>query len=137
MTQAYILDACAIIALLKGEAGADIVEGILTQPADKSIVYMCKLNLLEMYYGFYRTDGLEVAEKRFQAVANSSVVLISELTDIAFRNAGRLKATYKMSLGDSILLGEALSAQLTVVTSDHHEFDKIEENESLNFLWIR
>ncbi|MDR0515549.1 MAG: hypothetical protein LBH25_00720 [Fibromonadaceae bacterium] len=26
---------------------------------------------------------------------------------------------------------------MNIVTADHHEFDKVEQNEDINFLWIR
>ena len=46
MSKAYILDACAVIALLKGESGAKSVEEILVKSKDSHTVYMSKFNLL-------------------------------------------------------------------------------------------
>jgi predicted nucleic acid-binding protein len=61
----------------------------------------------------------------------------SKISDEIFLEAGRLKASYKISLADSIVLAEALVTNAKLLTADHHEFDVIEENEEILFLWIR
>jgi len=137
MSKAYILDACAVIALLKGESGAKSVEEILVKSERDYSVYMNKFNLLEVYYGFYRSDGFEVAEKRAKAIRKSAIQIIDDLSDDTFGQAGRLKASYRISIADSILLGKAITSGLIVVTSDHHEFDELEKKEDIEFLWIR
>jgi PIN domain nuclease of toxin-antitoxin system len=43
-----------------------------------------------------------------------------------FKEAGRFKATYKVSLADSIALAEAKEKRIPLVTCDHHEFDRIQ-----------
>ncbi|GHV10410.1 hypothetical protein FACS1894217_15860 [Clostridia bacterium] len=48
-----------------------------------------------------------------------------------------MKATYKMSLADSIVLAEAAVNGGAVLTADHHEFDVVEQNEKLEFAWLR
>lgn len=138
MSTSYILDACALIALLKNEDGADKVENILIQAKEKSCtVFMSKYNLLEVYYGFYKADGEAVADKRIQAVKSSPITIIDTFSDEVFKHAGRLKASYKISLADSIVLAEGIDKNATVVSSDHHEFDAVEKTESIVFMWIR
>jgi predicted nucleic acid-binding protein len=63
--------------------------------------------------------------------------MISWQENVAFTQAGRLKATYKISLADSIALAQAIVVNGSLLTCDHHEFDAIEGKESLNFHWIR
>jgi predicted nucleic acid-binding protein len=65
------------------------------------------------------------------------IKIINTVKNKVFKEAGRLKATYKISLADSILLGETSILKARVLTSDHHEFDIIEEKESFDFSWIR
>ena len=48
-----------------------------------------------------------------------------------------LKATYKVSLADSIALAEAVISNGLLMTSGHHEFDAIESAEDIKFYWIR
>jgi predicted nucleic acid-binding protein len=59
------------------------------------------------------------------------------LTSAAFAEAGRLKATYKISIADAVVLAQASVSGGAVVTADHHELDVVEQNESIAFKWIR
>ena len=54
-----------------------------------------------------------------------------------FMEAGRLKASYKISLADSIALAQAFVVDGELITADHHEFDVIEGKENITFQWIR
>ena len=51
--------------------------------------------------------------------------------------AGRLKATYRISLADSIALAEASVSGGILLTADHHELELVEKNENIVFHWIR
>ncbi|MDR1040126.1 MAG: hypothetical protein LBR80_08185 [Deltaproteobacteria bacterium] len=58
----------------------------------------------------------------------SPIIIVSELDDEVFFIAGRLKAEYaRVSLADSILVAHAMLSRGTVVTSDHHELDRVQE----------
>jgi predicted nucleic acid-binding protein len=59
------------------------------------------------------------------------------LSDAVFAVAGRLKASYRISLADAVALAEASVSGGALLTSDHHEFDAIEQKENIRFLWIR
>jgi len=48
-----------------------------------------------------------------------------------------LKATYKISLADSIATACASIYYAELVTADHHELDEIASKENIKFLWIR
>jgi PIN domain nuclease of toxin-antitoxin system len=138
MVNKYILDACALAAFFNDEEGADVVQGILLEADDaKAQIYMNKLNLFEVYYGIRRDDGLQKAEAFYDMVKRLPITVINGISDEVFREAGRIKSSYKMSLADSIALGEASVMDVPIVTSDHHEFDVVEENETIRFKWIR
>jgi predicted nucleic acid-binding protein len=138
MKDVFVIDACALIAFLADEEGADKVEGILKNARNgKCRLYINKLNLLEIYYGIYREDGKEKAEEVLKRISSLPVKVINSLKDKVFKEAGRLKATYRISLADSIALAEALEKKARLMTSDHHEFDEIEDKETMNFYWIR
>jgi PIN domain nuclease of toxin-antitoxin system len=138
MSNAYILDACAVIALLKDESGADIVDSIIIQAnAGECTVSMSKYNLLEVYYGFFREDGKDFAMQQIQAVKDANITIIDTLSNAIFFEAGRLKAQYQISLADAIVLAHGITDNAIVISSDHHEFDIVEKSEDINFLWIR
>jgi predicted nucleic acid-binding protein len=81
--------------------------------------------------------GKERADAILEEIKKSPITIISEITDEVFAKAGRLKASYKISLADSIALAEASASGGTLVTSDHHEFDIIQKSEPIAFYWIR
>jgi len=138
MKQVFVLDACALIAYLSDEQGAEVVSGYLQQAANGLVsVFMNKLNLLEVYYGLYRECGKEFADKILFEITQSNIEIIEIISDYVFFEAGRLKASYKISLADSIVLAEATVRNATVLTSDHHEFDAVEQQEPIEFKWIR
>jgi len=137
MKDVFILDACALIALTNQEKGADIVADILKQANHGNVrLYMNRVNLYEVYYGFYREYGKAYALNVVENVEDSHV-LVTEFDREIFLEAGRLKATYKLSLADSIVLAQTIILMGSILTADHHEFDAVEGKENLIFNWIR
>ena len=138
MSKLYVLDACALIALLTREAGAEKVRTLLRSAYSGEVqISMHKLNLLEVYYGDYRAHGVLAANDMLGKVKKLPVAIIPNISDEVFAEAGRFKASYRISLADSIALAEASVSDASLITSDHHEFDAIEKSESIKFHWIR
>jgi PIN domain nuclease of toxin-antitoxin system len=54
------LDACAVIAYLRKEPGAEVLKEIIEQPETFLAMHFC--NLGEVYYDFFREDGVETAQ---------------------------------------------------------------------------
>jgi predicted nucleic acid-binding protein len=94
---------------------------------------------LEVYYGFYRDAGSDAATEMLGDVNAAEIEIIGAENDRRiFLEAGRLKASYKMSLADAIFLATAQVDNLIALTADHHEFDAVELREkSIRFEWIR
>ena len=60
MNKIFVLDACALIALVKNEEGASVVSDVYKSADNGGVgLYMNRINLLEVYYGFYRDKGNE------------------------------------------------------------------------------
>ena len=138
MTYRYILDACALIAYLNDENGAETVENIFHQTLNgRTSVVMGIVNLLEVYYGVLREVGAYKADEILKICRSLLIGIISSISDEVFKEAGRVKASYRISLADSLALGLALTTGDFLLTADHHEFDAIEEKESIKFFWIR
>jgi len=134
----YVLDTCALIALLQEEQGTDKVAAVLNAANNgEAKITMHKLNLLEVYYDAYRWRGKEQADLLLSEVKKCPIEINTEITDEIFSEAGRLKASYKISLADSIALAQAIVLDGEFLTADHHEFDAIEGREHIRFLWIR
>ena len=138
MSGKFVLDTCALIAFFNDEDGADKVQQLLRQgDRPPNNLFMHEINLLEIYYGVYRDESEELAEQTYVKVLNLPIKVVTGLRKNVFKEAGRLKAVYKISLADSIALAEAKIRRIPLVTCDHHEFDPIEDNNELDFFWIR
>jgi PIN domain nuclease of toxin-antitoxin system len=138
MSIRYVLDACALIALLKDETGAEEVSAIFNEAFKReALISMNKINLLEVYYDVYRSTDKETADNVVSELKKRPITIVSEIRDAVFAEAGRLKATYRISLADSIALAEALVSDSLLVTADHHEFESVGKHENMRFLWIR
>ena len=134
----YVLDACAMLAVLSNERGADVVEGVYEKAASgEAILTMNKLNLLEVYYGLVREYGRERADGFYNDVKRMPIHIYHEISDDVFKEAGQLKASYRISLADSVALAQTLVLGGELLTCDHHEFDVIDGKEKISFAWIR
>jgi predicted nucleic acid-binding protein len=132
------MDACALIAFLRDEPGAEAVTAVLKcAKQGKAEICMNSINLLEVYYDIYRNVGKTKADEELLMIKELPIVIQSELTDRVFNEAGRFKASYRISLADSIALAETTVSGGELLTADHHEFDVIEKQEEIKFHWIR
>jgi PIN domain nuclease of toxin-antitoxin system len=138
MIDGYVFDACALIACFKDEEGWEIVGDLIERAAHGELrLTMSKYNLLEVYYGFYHDDGKDRAEEILQDAYVLPIHIVEDLSDAVFHEAGRLKASYSISLADAVALGLASAHREPLVTSDHHEFSVIEQGEGIAIRWHR
>ncbi|MDR1013969.1 MAG: PIN domain-containing protein [Coriobacteriales bacterium] len=135
----YVFDACALIALFNDEDGADVIERLLADAdAGECSITMNKFNLFEIYYGYLVANGEEFAEGILGMVKDSGISVSDWFTDELMREAGKAKQAHRrMSLADSMAIAQARIDGATLVTSDHHELDAVEQAGTLNFLWFR
>jgi len=134
----FILDACALIALLAGEIGAEKVKNIIQDAIDNKIgLKINQINLLEVYYHIINTYDQENANKALEKIYEFPIEVIVGLSDDVFKEAGRIKSKYKIPLGDSIVSAECIINNWTLVTSDYADFGKIEIKENIKINWFR
>ena len=134
----YTLDACALLALLRNEPGADKVAAAINAANNgEAEIIMHKVNLLEVYYDLYRSLGKEKADMILSEIRKRPIAINAEVTDNIFAEAGRMKASYKISFADSFALAQALVLKGELLTTDHHEFNVIESKEDILFHWVR
>ena len=139
MKKKYVLDACALIALLRNEDGAAVVADVINE-ANKDEIFLSihKANLLEVYYDMCRVIGTEKADEVIDKIKCRPIQIIAEISDAIFIEAGRLKTMYKVSFADVFALATASVTGATLLTSDHHEIDIVEQSEpGIKFIWIR
>jgi predicted nucleic acid-binding protein len=131
----YCLDACAVIAYLRGEPGAEVLKRIIESPRSLLAMHVC--NLGEVYYDFLRADGVEAAEMAWINTLELPLELRRDMDDAFIKRVGTIKIEEKVSFADAFALGLAERLQVPLVTTDHHEFDPIERKGRLRFLWLR
>ncbi len=120
----YVLDASALIAFLRDEQGAEVVEALLLDPENDCFAHA--LNLCEVFYGFHRDAGEVAAQTAIGSLRAAGVIPRADLDDAFWQEAGRLKSTFRrVSLADCLCIALARRQGAELVTSDHHEFDAL------------
>ncbi|MFM2306585.1 MAG: hypothetical protein RLZZ367_1254 [Bacteroidota bacterium] len=134
----YVLDACSLIAYINDERGAEVTDTLIRNSRKgKCEVYMHQLNYLEVYIDVARTSTIKQAEKLRELITDLNIHISYDLSEKIVKEAATLKAKFKISLADSVLLAFAKTIKAEVVSSDHHEFDIIESTTKIKFKWIR
>jgi predicted nucleic acid-binding protein len=134
----YLFDACALIAYYADEEGADTVRDIIKQAFQKkNLTFISQINLLEVFYDIYKSQGEDEAKDFLDEITRTPIKIIETMDISVFIEAGRLKASYRISLADSIFLAESLKNNYIGVTADHHELDIVKDKENANLFWIR
>jgi PIN domain nuclease of toxin-antitoxin system len=134
----YMLDACALLALLNKEPGMLVVKDLLIRAnEDTAAVYMSIVNFTEVYYDRLKLKRPERTAAFLAYIKAAPITIIETVSrDIAFE-AGRIKVSHKMSLADSFLLAAAAAYSAAVVTADYGELEAVEHAMPMPFLWIR
>jgi predicted nucleic acid-binding protein len=119
----FVLDACAIIAYLRDEDGADVVESALL--GDNACVAHA-VNICEVYYDCLRRGSAGQADAFLEDLASIGLITREDMDAALWKTVGGYKAAIaRVSLADcfAMPLTQRLNAEL--VTSDHREFDPI------------
>ncbi len=119
----YVLDACAMIAYLNDEPGADVVEAAMIDPANQC--YAHAVNLCEVFYQFMRAGGESAATTAINDLYSMSVQERADFDQAFWHDAGKLKAKGKVSLADCFAIALTNRVGGTLLSSDHHELDQI------------
>ncbi len=131
----HCLDACAVIAYLRQEAGAEVLGDLIVQPTTLLAMHVC--NLGEVFYDFFREDGLAVAQQAWAMTVALPLLLCRDMDDAFVQRVGVVKVTERVSLADAFALTLAERWQIPLLTTDHHEFDAVERKGHFRFVWLR
>jgi predicted nucleic acid-binding protein len=122
----FVLDACALIAVLAMEKGADNIRKLFQKTIDRQIVLtMSKFNFLGVYYKIYKSYGKEQADNLLDTMAQMPITMNDTLTNEVLKESGRLKSEYKISIADSMAIAETIINKGSLVTADHHEIEPV------------
>jgi PIN domain nuclease of toxin-antitoxin system len=119
----YVLDACAMIAYLRNEPGSNAVLQALVETGSQCLAH--SLNLCEVFYDFHRKSDENVATNAINDLYSVGVLERADLDEAFWKDVGRLKAKGKISLADCCAIVITNRVGGTLLTSDHHELDRI------------
>ncbi|HIJ84466.1 MAG: PilT protein domain protein [Magnetococcales bacterium] len=131
----YLLDACALLALLNDEPGADMVDSLL---GSESPIFMSIVNVLEVAYDAVRRNRQgNAAGMVLRLVRSAGIEILWSMTESEMIASARWKAQGKLSLADAIALGIAETRSFKLVSADHHELDPLVAQGLVHVEWIR
>jgi predicted nucleic acid-binding protein len=131
----HCLDACAVIAYLRNEAGAEALKEIIERPTTFLAMHVC--NLGEVYYDFFRDDGLTAAQTAWTNTLALPLVLRRDAGDAFIQRVGVMNVEERISFADAFALALAERLNIPLITTDHHEFDAVEQKGHFRILWLR
>jgi predicted nucleic acid-binding protein len=130
-----VVDACAVIAYLRGESGADVMKAIVQDPGVDLVIHA--VNACEVAYDARRAGGQDAADAVWRALRELPLRLRRDVDDAFLDRVGAWKVTHGLSLGDSFAAALAERVDGALVTTDHHEFDALERAGVLRCMWLR
>jgi uncharacterized protein with PIN domain len=120
----YVFDACAVIALLQKEPGAEQVAALLAGQGHRCLLH--SIQLCEIYYDQIRR-GIGEDGGSLEAMLTAAGLEIRTDTRDLWATAGRLKAELRrVSLADCFAMALALQEGGFLVSTDHHELDPVQ-----------
>jgi uncharacterized protein len=134
----YVIDACALIALVNREPGHEVVIDLLRK-AEEGTVTACMhaVNLCEVFYDCLRTSGARTADTLLKTIDGMPLIIVDRIDNRLLREAGKIKVAERLSLADAFAAGLANMLNALLVTADHHEFETIAEKGMVKVHWIR
>jgi uncharacterized protein len=140
MTPTYVLDACAVIAYLNAEVGADVVDAILSRSTNACVMH--SVNMMEIWHLSRITQDEPTVDR---LIADLHAIGVGERNDMDapfWREVAKYRHTMR-SAGQQIPLMDCFAIALAnrcgvpVVTTDHGDFDYVKNNGICRVLFIR
>ena len=132
----FVLDACAMIAFLRGERGAEVVTDLLNDSAARCLAHA--INVCEVYYDFIRAADERTATSAIRDLAKAGIYTRRDLGASFWKGVGLLKGNIRrVSLADCFAIQLSKRVGGSVVTSDHHEFDPLVGRRICDVTFIR
>lgn len=119
----FVFDACAIIAHIYDEVGGDEVGRILNEPDAMCTIHA--VNAIEVCYDLLRRWDPIAARQALLDFERRGLTIREDLDSTFWQEVGQLKSRGRISLADCFCITLAQRLGGTVVTTDHHEFDRL------------
>jgi predicted nucleic acid-binding protein len=125
ITNVYVLDTSAIMALMQVEAGADIVRQILRQATTREIsIFVSFMTFMEIHYVALREYNENMANERLRILNSFPITRVESKEDTEII-ASEIKSKYSLSVADAWIVALAKEHNAILVHKDP-EFDQVE-----------
>jgi ribonuclease VapC len=118
------LDSSAVLALLQGEPGMQIVRQLLEEAErERAAVYLSVVTLTEIISSLVKTHGEGAARDELQVVLTMPVQIESP-TRAHCAEAGWLRGRHRLSIADAVIAIQVMAADAELVHKDP-EFEAV------------
>jgi PIN domain nuclease of toxin-antitoxin system len=131
----FVLDACAMIAFLRDEAGAEVVQSRLASEPPVCLAHA--VNLCEVFYHFLGEAGEDAARRSLDDLRAVGLTVREDMDEAFWQQVGRHKVQYRMSLADAFALSLADRFGAELLTSDRGDFEQVSQSAKHRVTFIR
>ena len=111
----HCLDACAVIAYLWNETGAEVLKELIERPTTFLAIHVC--NLGEVFYDFFRDDGLTAAQTAWTNTLALPLLLCRDVDDAFMQRVGVMKVEERISFAECFCPS---AGRATAYPADHY-----------------
>lgn len=135
-----VFDSSAMLAFLRDEKGADVVEAHLRSGAP---CYAHAVNLCEVFYDVLRATDATRAESEIALLTAAGIEERNDLDGIFWRDMAGLIVIYRSGKGNRLALGDAFGVILarrldaSFVTADRGELEAVAADNAAKIVFIR
>ena len=130
-----VFDSYAIIALLRKEAGFEVVRNLLMQISqNKAEGFITTINAGEVYYMISRKSNAKYAEDALNVILQLPLEIITADLALAIE-AAKLKSRFSMSYADAFVAALTISKKATLITGDK-DFDQLISQRDFKVLYV-
>jgi uncharacterized protein len=134
----FVIDACALIAYLFDEKGADIFEDLLIQARNNQIeMVMHIINLGEVYYDILKRNDSTTARETYKYIRQLPIRFEDRINDQMIYKVGEFKTNFRMSYADSFAAAQTILLNGELLTTDHKEFEPLKQSNAIKINWLR
>lgn len=134
----FTVDACALIAYLFDEEGADLFENLLIRARNNEVeMIMHMVNLGEVYYDALKRNDFVTAQTTYDHVKQLPIRFEKCISNQLLFKAGELKTSYRMSYADSFAAAQTILLNAELLTTDHKEFEPLAQANAIRIKWLR
>ncbi len=125
-----------MIAYLRGEPGADVVEALLVEDTEPCMAHV--VNLCEVYYRAIRLSNEASAASAIEDLKSKNLIVRDDFDESFWRTVGRHKAEMtSVPLADCFVVALANRTNAEAVTTDYDDFGPIKKQGICRVKFIR